>query len=268
MPPDSNLTGVSVDGDTFFYENPLTIDLKNHNKNPSTSGKERYPITQRVKMFGCSCCPPNILRFIASIADFLYTDDGDTLYVHQYMNSETEYEGKKIRQTTDYPSDGAVKIETEGYRVTAVRVPSWCDNFTASADYTMKDGYAYFTGVSEIKINFNIKPKFVISSPHVHDNRGKTALQYGPVIYCIEGTDNDGDIFAMYADLDTGFEIKKDGYFGLPVITCDGYEAVCSDSLYSFANKREFRSRKLKFIPYYAMENRGETDMTVWISVK
>ena len=101
-----SISGVSIKGDEFFYENPLTIDLADHNKNPATKQKERYPITQRVKVFGCSCCPPNILRYINSIGDFLYTEDDDTLYVHHYMNSSTEFDGKKILQNTLYPSDG------------------------------------------------------------------------------------------------------------------------------------------------------------------
>ena len=262
-----SISGVSVNGDDFFYENPLRIEVKNHNKNPATAEKERYPITQRVKMFGCSCCPPNILRFIASIADFLYTDDGNTLFIHQYMNSESSFDGKTVRQITDYPTDGKVKIETSGYKNVAIRVPSWCRNFFASEKYTLKDGYAYFNGISSVEVDFNIKPQFVASS-HIHENAGKVALQYGPIVYCLEGVDNEGDIFSLYADLDTDFEVAFDPYFSLPAITCNGYEICENNSLYYPADQRMFKQRKLRFIPYYGMENRGETDMTVWIPVK
>lgn len=260
-----SISGVSLDGDTFFYENPLAVDLKNRNKNPATRDKERYPITQRVKMFGCSCCPPNILRFITSIADFLYTDDGDTLFVNHYMNSETSFEGKTIRQTTDYPSDGKVRIEAGGYKTVAVRVPFWCDSFTASAEYVMKDGYAYFRNAGNIEIDFNMRARFVSASPRVHENAGKIALMYGPLTYCIEGIDNEGDLFAMSADPDSKFGISKDEYFGLPVITADGYEMMDPGNLYLDAGSAEFVKRRLKFIPYCGMENRGETNMTVWI---
>ncbi len=129
-----SISGVSISGDGFFYENPLTVDLANHGKNPATMEGERYPITQRVKVFDCSCCPPNIMRFVNAIADFLYTTDGETLYVHHYMNSATVDGDTKIRQTTNYPSCGKVKLETEGaYKKIAVRVPAWCEKFEASA---------------------------------------------------------------------------------------------------------------------------------------
>ena len=116
-------------------DKPITIDLVDDHKNPATKDKERYPITQRLKIFGCSCCPPNILRFINAIGDFLYTEDGDTLYVHHFMNGNTEFEGKTIRQTTAYPACGKVKLETCGYTRLAVRVPGWCSEFEASAPY-------------------------------------------------------------------------------------------------------------------------------------
>ncbi len=262
-----SISGVSISGDTFFYENPLTVDLRNHNKNPSTTDKERYPITQRVKVFGCSCCPPNILRFVNSVADFLYTCDENTLCIHQFMNSETSFDGKSVKQITNYPSDGKVTIKTSGYKTVAVRIPSWCSNFTASSRYTLKDGYAYFSDTAEIDIDFHIKPQFIVSNG-IHENAGKAALQYGPIIYCIEGIDNEGDIFSLYADINTDFEVTYNDYFSLPVITCSGYELSPASSLYYAAENRHFSNRKLTFIPYYGMENRGETDMTVWIPLK
>lgn len=264
-----SISGVSIRGDEFFYENPLTIDLADHNKNQATREKERYPITQRVKVFDCSCCPPNILRYINSIGDFLYTEDGDTLYVHHYMNSSTEFEDKTIRQKTLYPSCGKFKLTVKGgYKKIAVRVPSWCKNFEASAPYTVKDGYAYFDAAEDIVFDFNISPRFVASAPGVHENAGKTALMLGPVVYCVEGVDNEGDIFGLCVNPNTVFEVEQDEYFGLPVITADGYARVDNGCLYSDINDIGYEARKIKFIPYYGMENRGETDMLVWLPAK
>lgn len=264
-----SISGVSVKGDEFFYENPLTIDLASHDKNQATREKERYPITQRVKIFGCSCCPPNILRYINSVGDFLYTEDNDTLYVHHFMNSSTEYDNKKISQSTLYPVCGKVRLTVKGnYKKIAVRVPSWCKKFDASAAYIMDDGYAYFDASEIIDFDFNIAPRFVVSAPGVHENAGKTALIYGPVVYCIEGVDNDGDIFGLSVSTDSVFGITQDSYFGLPVITADGFMKIDNGSLYSDIASVKYEARKIKFIPYYGMENRGETDMTVWIPVK
>jgi len=264
-----SISGVSIKGDEFFYENPLTIDLADHNKNPATKQKERYPITQRVKVFGCSCCPPNILRYINSIGDFLYTEDDDTLYVHHYMNSSTEFDGKKIRQNTLYPSDGKVKLTVKGnYKKIAVRVPGWCEKFDASASYIIKDGYAYFDATEVIDLDFNMAPRFVVSAPAVHENAGKTALMLGPVVYCVEKVDNNCDIFGLCVNTDTVFDVQPDNYFSLPTITVDGYAKVHNGNLYSNVNAVKYEARKIKFIPYYGMENRGETDMLVWIPIK
>lgn len=264
-----SISGVSIGGDEFFYENPLTIDLADHNKNPSTKEGERYPITQRLKVFDCSCCPPNIMRFVNSIADFLYTEDGDTLFVHHYMNGVTEHEGAVIRQITNYPACGKVKIEVSGgYKTIAVRVPGWCSRFEASADYEMKDGYAYFAAADAIELNFNIQPAFVVSAPGVHENAGKVALTYGPVTYCIEGVDNEGDIFGLSVCEQTGFEVEMSDYFSLPTITVNGCAKIDDGRLYSTVGSVKYEKRKIKFIPYYGMENRGETDMIVWVPAK
>lgn len=264
-----SISGISIKGDEFFYENPLTIDLADHDKNPATKDKERFPITQRVKVFGCSCCPPNILRYINAIGDFLYTEDGDTLYVHHYMSASTEFEGKTIRQETNYPACGKVKLTvTGGYKKIAVRVPGWCEQFDASASYELKDGYAYFDAAETLEFDFNVAPRFVVSAPGVHDNAGRTALMLGPVVYCVESVDNNGDIFALYADINTAFDIEADDYFGLPTITANGYAKIDSGKLYMNANAVKYEARAIKFIPYYGMENRGECDMLVWIPMK
>ena len=264
-----SISGVSIKGDEFFYENPLTIDLADHDKNPATKAKERYPITQRVKVFGCSCCPPNILRYINSIGDFLYTEDEDTLYVHHYINSSTEFDGKKIRQNTLYPACGKVKLTVKGdYKKIAVRVPGWCEKFDASASYIIKDGYAYFDAAEVIDLDFNMAPRFVVSAPAVHENAGKTALMLGPVVYCVEKVDNDCDIFGLSVNTDTVFDVRPDNYFSLPTITVDGYSKVHNGNLYSNVNAVKYEARKIKLIPYYGMENRGETDMLVWIPIK
>ena len=86
------LSGVSMDGKCFFYENPLEIDPRFNHVNPSVINKERFPITQRLEVFDCSCCPPNIARLAASVGDFLYTHDDSRLFVHQYMDSTAAWE--------------------------------------------------------------------------------------------------------------------------------------------------------------------------------
>ncbi|MBR3691296.1 MAG: glycoside hydrolase family 127 protein [Clostridia bacterium] len=260
-----SISGVSISGDSFFYENPLSIDLANRDKNPSTKQKDRFPITQRLKVFGCSCCPPNILRFVNSIADFLYTEEGDSLYVHHFMNGTTTLEGKTLRQTTGYPADGKVQLSAPGYGRIFVRVPGWCDSFTASAPYTLQDGYACFEGVSELSFDFHMAPRILVADPAVHENAGRACIAYGPAVYCLEGVDNEGDIFSLALRRDSEFSLTPSDYFRLPVITADGIARRSCGKLYCRPEDIESLPRKLTFIPYYGMENRGETDMMVWI---
>jgi hypothetical protein len=92
-------------------------------------------------MFGCSCCPPNITRFIASFADFLFTEDADTLYVHHYACARTQ----SIEMTTEYPVDGKIALRLRGMagKRAALRIPGWCGDFTCGAPGELDRGYYY-----------------------------------------------------------------------------------------------------------------------------
>ena len=121
------LSGISMDGKSFFYENPLEIDPDFNKVNICTDGGKRFPITQRKEVFDCSCCPPNVVRFVAGLGDYLYSADDDYVYVHQFVDSELDMDGCKVRQSTNYPLDGKVMLSAQGRRL-AVRIPGWCKN--------------------------------------------------------------------------------------------------------------------------------------------
>ena len=259
------LSGVSMDGKSFFYENPLEIDTKFNDVNKSTKTKERYPITQRVEVFGCSCCPPNIVRFIPSIADLMYSFDDETIYVHQYMNSETEYDNIHISQTTAYPADGKIKISCSApHKQIAVRIPSWCSDFKINADYTMTNGYAYIAlnGSTEIELEFDMPVICVKSNKRVHENAGRIAIMRGPVLYCAEGVDNGEDLAGIAVSISSEFKLE-DSDFILPSLSVCAYREKDSDMLYSKAGD-DYEKFTLRLIPYYAFANRGETDLVVW----
>ena len=259
------LSGVSMDGKSFFYENPLEIDTKFNDVNKSTKMKERYPITQRVEVFGCSCCPPNIVRFIPSIADLMYSFDDETIYVHQYMNSETEYDNIHISQTTAYPADGKIKISCSApHKQIAVRIPSWCSDFRINADYTLTNGYAYIAlnGSTEIELELNMPIICVKSNKRVHENAGRIAIMRGPVLYCAEGVDNGEDLAGIAVSISSEFKLE-DSDFILPSLSVCAYREKDSDMLYSKAGD-DYEKFTLRLIPYYAFANRGETDLAVW----
>ena len=259
------LSSVSMDGKSFFYENPLEIDPKFNDVNKSTKTKERYPITQRVEVFGCSCCPPNIVRFIPSIADLMYSFDDETIYVHQYMDSETEYDNIHISQKTAYPADGKIKINCSApQKQIAVRIPSWCSDFRINADYTVTNGYAYIAlnGSNEIEIELNMPVICVKSNKRVHENAGRIAVMRGPILYCAEGVDNGEDLAGIAVDISSEFKLEESDFI-LPSLSVCAYREKDSDMLYSKAGD-DYEKFTLRLIPYYAFANRGETEMVVW----
>ncbi len=225
------LSGVSLDGERFFYSNPLE------------TGKEG---AERAKTFSCSCCPPNILRFIASVGDSFYTYYGDTLYIHQYAESTADILGARVTQKTSYPADGKIELSvTGGLRKAALRIPGWCRSFSISEKYVMKDGYAHIDipENGKITLSLDMTAELVKAHPAVKENAGCTALMRGPVVYCIEGVDNGGGLDSLILKEDSTFEEETSETFGVPVL----------------------RTKDITFIPYFAQANRGRCEMKVWI---
>ena len=264
------LSGISMDGKGFFYENPLEIDPDFNDVNVSTKQKEHYAITQRVEVFGCSCCPPNILRFISSIAGMQYTYDEDTVYVHQYMDSEMDTDGMKILQTTNYPVDGQIRIRCQiNKKQIALRIPGWCRNFTLNCAYEMKDGYAYVKAedAAELILNLDMPAVAMRANRRVHDDAGRVAIMRGPVVYCAEGIDNGPDLKGIMVDVKGSFELGECEFL-VPSILTKAYRPAESEALYQLAEEEELEEISLKLIPYFAYANRETTEMQVWLLKK
>lgn len=254
------LSGVSMDGKSFFYENPLEIDLGLNDERV----KVRYPLSQRKAVFECSCCPPNVVRFISSVADYMYTYDEETVYIHQYMESVCHKYG--ITLHTSYPSDGEIKISYKGdKKYIAVRIPYWCKEFKIDKKYEIKDGYAFIKAEreTEINISFDMSVTIVKANRRVHENAGRVAVMRGPVVYCLEGIDNGADLKSVRLDTRNGFTLGE-SKFMLPSIRAVGYRETESEELYMPYDNTE-ETVNLEFIPYYAFANRGDSDMIVWI---
>lgn len=262
------LSGVSLDGKSFFYENPLEIDPFFANVNTSTTNKRHVPIMERLELFNCSCCPPNVLRFIASIGSLLYTHDEETLYVHQFMDSETRILDTVIQQETQYPADGSIKIQLSNntFGRIAVRIPGWCSSFTASAPYTMEHGYAFFADTDEITLIFDMKVVLYEANEAVQNNAGCVAVTRGPIVYCIEEADNGKHLKSLSLPADSTFELlEKPDYF-VPALKTKGYRKHKTPSLYQ-PYSASTEETTLTFIPYFAFANRGANEMSVWVRV-
>ncbi len=260
------LSGVSLKGDAFFYENPLEIDIDFNNVNTSTLEKERLPITQRMEVFECSCCPPNILRFVASVARFAYGYDENTVYVHQYMESQATCGGVKITQKTAYPENGKIQVTCASDKAyLALRIPGWCKHFRMNRDYTLKNGYAYVSlnGNDTVELELDMPVKLIAANRRVHADAGRVAVMRGPVVYCAEGVDNGADVKSVAVDIRSEFRVEASELL-LPVLKTEAYRPRETESLYYEADEA-YETVPLTLIPYYAFANRGESDMQVWL---
>lgn len=259
------LSGVSLDGKSFFYVNPLEID-------PRFNGKwynaERLPITERVEVFDCSCCPPNIVRFIPHIAEMMYTYDDETIYIHHYIDSDAECDGIKISQRTLYPTCGKVSIccKAPQSRI-AVRIPAWCKSFKLNADYIFENGYAYIelNGETELELEFDMPVSFLRADRRVHENAGRIAVMRGPIVYCAEAIDNGEDLRSIRLDTSKRTEVRDDPYLLLPRISLSAKKPRIGNSLYD-TQIDDDEQTTLELIPYNAFANRGESEMLVWLT--
>ena len=197
------LSGVSLSGDKFFYDNPLESDGE-HNR-------ERW--------FGCACCPGNITRFIASVPGYMYATQGSDIYVNLYAQGRAKVGKVELEQTTDYPWNGNVKIKVikgSGNFTIKLRIPGWlrnqavpsnlytyADNKHLTATFSVNgnsiavtppdDGYLTITRQWKqgdvIELNLPMEVRRIVANDNTEDLRGKVALERGPIVYCLEGTD-------------------------------------------------------------------------------
>jgi len=258
------ISGVSLDGEKFFYTNPLEIDRKKYKRSTY------QPICERVKVFGCSCCPPNIVRMLSSITRYMYTVDGSVIYCNQFAESETKFKvnGKNaiLTQTTDYPYSGKIKFDYSGEPITlCVRIPDWCVEYKGD----IENGFVRFelSDGDSVNIELPMEIHFIEANPYVQDNSGRYAVQRGPVVYCMEEIDN-GENLRDITLLEKGnIRITMEDNIPAPVIYIDAERRSNSTKLYRIKNNGRipFTAR---LIPYFAFANRKATDMLVWTMVK
>jgi len=259
------ISGLSLDGECFFYENPLEIYLDERRRIISTHDHERFPITQRPKMFGCSCCPPNIVRLLASLSEYIYAydEERDTVFINQFAESIYDDGEHRVKVSTVYPDDGVIRIESD--TPFAVRMPGWCKSFGADKPYRAENGYAYFEK-GTVTVTLDMTPYLVNASLGVVRNIGKAALRRGPIVYCAEGVDNPA-LFTRYFDKTAARNavVSKDERLGI-CLSVKGYRRLetVKGGLYAPLDEA-FEDCEIKLIPYASFANRGESDMAVYL---
>jgi hypothetical protein len=283
------LSGVSLSGDRFFYPNPLEYDGKSAN-NHGHAG--------RAPWFGCACCPPNVLRTVASLGGYLAAVQGDRLFVNLYAQSETtaSVAGQKVRleQTTRYPWDGAVNLRVKPEKparfTLCLRIPGWVQGKPLPSDlYTYDDaspakwsvrvngeevsvapqnGFAHLTREwkdgDSIALDLPMPVRRVAGHPRIAATRGQVALERGPIVYAFEGVDNDGSVFdaIVPATATVTPEHRADLLGGVTVLQVRQAERAFRQEKGDLATKPV----SLTAIPYAVWANRGLAPMTVWVA--
>ena len=263
------LSSTSISGKEFFYENPLEIHLDSVGKEVSVVAKKqtKLPITQRVEVFTCSCCPPNINRIFARLGDLFFLEKGNDLVINQFGSLSLFNEKINLKMTTDYPNDGKIRLDIKNckYEKIYIRIPEWCEKYSVNGKYIEEGGYIVISGGDKnLDIDFNMQPYFVESNINVRANAGRVALMYGPTVYCVERIDNEYPLNALSVDIEEEVKVGKVLDYKMRELTAIGRVDENFNSLYRKA-KNNYKKVNLKFRPYWSFANRGESDMLVWI---
>ncbi len=262
------ISGLSLSGDAFFYENPLEIDLKNYTKYSSEQYKETFAMQERQKVFWCSCCPPNLNRVLSTLGQYIYGTEEGTIYVNQFAGSVANVDGMEIEQITDFPKTDSVIIKTKNVKKLCVRIPSWCDNFSIDGDYTVENGYAVIKNPKEeIKVSLPMIPYLVESNIGVHENSGKVAVQMGPFVCAAESVDNIENLHSIFIDKNLKCDAKYSDELKGYLLDVKAFRKISNDKLYSKITEN-YEDYTLKMIPYASFANRGESNMLVWFNAR
>ncbi len=280
------ISGMSLDGQSFFYVNPLEVEPQASRSNQ----QKRHVLAERQKWFGCACCPPNLARLIASIGSYAYTVGKDTLFTHLYVGGRISAHLGDIRVDADvetnYPWEENVKItfhpEKAAQFTYAIRIPGFCENYALTvngeaASCRIQNGYAYITRLwsegDSMQLTISMPATIMESNLHVREDIGKVCVTRGPIVYCLEEADNGPDLHRIFLDRQTGFSAKYEADLlgGVVSLSCMGHflTPVGDDSqLYRKASVPVYSRKPLKWIPYYAWANRDIGEMTVWVHAR
>ncbi len=283
------ISGMSADGGKFFYPNPLTCN--------GEYGFNHDSSMERQAWFGCACCPSNLCRFIPSMPGYVYATRGDSLYVNLYAGNtatiSVEGKGVTLQQRTDYPWNGDVTIEVQknaAKRFTMmVRVPGWVrgevtpGNLYEYADSAHQSYWVAVNGVrvaatpykgymaisrewkkgDVVSLHFDMTPRTIKADNRVTADRGRVAVQRGPIVYCAEWADNDFDVLHFVLDKKPAFTIGSDSTLAGGVSTLSATGSI----LESDANGHlTARPASITLIPYYSWCHRGAGRMEVWMA--
>lgn len=275
------ISGVSLEGNGFYYPNPL----------------ESMGQHQRQAWFGCACCPSNVCRFIPSLPGYIYAVKDNDVYVNLFMSntSDLKVNGKSVQleQTTSYPWNGDIAINVKknsaGNFNLKVRIPGWVRNQVVPSDlYTysddkrlsysvkvngeemkaeLKEGYfcidRKWKKGDKVEVHFDMEPRTVRAHDNVVADKGRIAVERGPIVYCAEWPDNNFDVLSAFMNQNPTFEVvdQPEMLYGVKTLKTDAQVLE-----YGKDGRLSAKDVKMTMIPYYAWAHRGRGNMSVWIA--
>ncbi|HQY92721.1 beta-L-arabinofuranosidase domain-containing protein [Caldilinea sp.] len=269
------ISGVSLAGDSFFYVNPLASDGAHH----------------RTPWFECPCCPPNVGRILASLGNYLYSTSDGGLWVHFYAQNSAHVtvDGQpvQVRLTSNYPWEGAVKLaltlDAPQHFALNLRIPGWCDewavtvNGAAVESTPASNGYVAITRTWQpddvVDLDLAMPVQAVYANPNVRHMQGRLALQRGPIVFCMEGVDNDNiglDRVTLDPAQVAGFRVEQQPeMLGGVVVLRGSAQAITEEgwdnqTLYRRNQPSSVAALDVVAVPYATWDNRTPGEMRVW----
>ena len=267
------LSGISLDGKDFFY----TEALRRTKEFPYVM---RWP-KHRQRYITCFCCPPNTLRTLCEAQEYAYSIKGDTLWVNLYGQNALKTKDLEVEQTTDYPWDGHITLtikKAKTLKSIRMHIPGWSTGVQLRLNgqpilaEDLRQPRKWKKG-DVVELELPMKPRLMEANPLVEEAKNQIAVMRGPIVYCLEGQDIQGGYRINDIAIPTDVQFKE------TKITIEGHEMVAleaevpvtgqsswgKDELYRELRSVKNKKTKIRLIPYYAWDNRGIDDMSLWL---
>ena len=275
------LDGLSLSGDRFFYGNPL-----------ASRGQH-----QRKEWFGTACCPANIARLVASLGNYIYATTEKSIYVNLFVGSSTNLSlaggNVTVKMATNYPWDGKINLQIDPVKKSSfsvyLRIPGWEQGKTFTkglyefanfkpSNYTLKvNGVEVATRVEsgylvverewkkgdQVLYDLPMQVNRLVSSANLKFDNNRVAIQRGPMVYCVEGADNDNKAWDFILPSTVDFELSDQTILDEPIKALSAIVPVMTVS--ADGNSLQMEKKKITAIPYYTWANRGKNEMQVWL---
>lgn len=282
----SALSGIGLDGECYFYSNPLRVinNARDYSK-LNTESPVRTPYIE------CFCCPPNLVRTIAQVSGWAYSLSAKGIAVNLYGGNKLStklLDGSvlKLKQDTQYPWEGAVTLTIEECKQAPfelmLRIPDWAEGSTIQIngkDAQAKVMPGQYTTITRnwtkgdvVTLNLPMKVTLVEGNNRIEEVRNQVAIKRGPIVYCAESPDlpKGTGVLDVYLPVDSKLQANYEKDFLGGLTTISGEIMLRKDKgegMYHAISQPVWASAKTKFIPYYAWNNRGKSEMTVWIPI-